>query len=98
MSLDAETRELLRAAIRRRLAVDDDDCGGAASEHRYRNLGCRCKSCRAVAAAARAKRRKHPNVAVHGRNGYANGCRCGLCREGHRVYFAARYRAKKAAG
>lgn len=53
---------------------------------------CRCDECRAASAAARARRRRTPNVAKHGRVGYGNGCRCDVCREAYRVY-SNEYRA-----
>lgn len=86
-----------RAAVseRRRAAAWARDNHG--TETRYR-LGCRCDECRRGQNAARAARRKRPNVAVHGLNSsYSNGCRCAACRDAHRVYTNDLRARKKAA-
>ena len=38
--------------------------------------------------------RGRPGTLTHGHSGYVHGCMCFECRDGHRQYEAARYRAR----
>jgi hypothetical protein len=58
---------------------------------------CRCDECRTNAAAKRRARRRNPNIRIHNKSGYANGCRCSTCREAARIYEASRRAAKRQA-
>ncbi len=60
------------------------------TEYGYTTFACRCELCTAAASSAKMARRKTSTVRVHSRIGYSNGCRCDVCREGHRVYMAER--------
>jgi hypothetical protein len=60
------------------------------TDNGYTNLGCRCAWCTAAHKDAKTGQRKTGTVRVHSRIGYSNGCRCPVCREGHRVYMAER--------
>lgn len=84
---------------RRKISVGDKRHG---TLHAYRNLGCRCSSCRAVGHETDIRLHRRGLAAGdprHGLNGYTHfGCRCDVCSTAMKSYYRDRTRPAGVAG
>jgi hypothetical protein len=94
----AAQRQTIRDAIdqRKRQALGNIDCDNP-SESSYTYWGCRCHACVTAQYEANKKRRhRRPgSVTVHNYCGYANGCRCDVCRADHGRYQRERAQLRR---
>lgn len=88
-------RSVLYDAGMRVVRDQEEPPHGTASRYRSRRFACRCEECRRAnrEKCAELMGREPPN---HGYSGYINyGCRCKVCKEGHRITLRNRKAAKR---